>query len=53
QPWQEISVLSIGCLSPTAQMPGARVLQCTTQTGFFGFKHSCRNAGQKMHPQGN
>eukprot|EP00069_Balaena_mysticetus_P015642 bmy_22529T0 len=53
QPWQEVSVLFIGCLCPTAKMPGARVLRCTAQTGCFGFKHSCRNAGQGTRPQGN
>ena len=27
--------------------------QSAAQTGFFGFKHSCKNAGQRTRPQGN
>ena len=50
---RNVSVLSTGCLSLAVQMPGARALRSTAQTGFFGFKHPCRNAGQKTRPQGN
>ncbi|TEA32742.1 hypothetical protein DBR06_SOUSAS4210051, partial [Sousa chinensis] len=46
QPWQEVSVLSICRSSSTARTPGARVLRHTPQTGFFGFRHSCRHAEQ-------
>lgn len=48
QPWQEVSVLSICRSSSTARTPGARALRHTPQTGFFGFRHSCRHAEQKL-----
>lgn len=48
QPWQEVSVLSICRSSSAARSPGARGLRHTPQTGFFGFRHSCRHAEQKL-----
>lgn len=48
QPWQEVSVLSICRSSSRARTPGARALRHTPQTGFFGFRHSCRHAEQKL-----
>lgn len=45
-------MLSICRSSSAARTPGARALRHTPQTGFFGFRHSCRHAEQKTCPQG-
>ena len=53
QPWQQVFVLSIGCVSVSHHHAGLRGQSVAIQgtERFLGFRHSCRNSGQKTRSQ--